>query len=63
MAHNPKPPKPAGQGGVAPAWVQPVNPWESAVMNTDGLEGPHSPAGGWEDHDARQNPGGFGGSR
>lgn len=59
---NCPPPKPKGQGGKAPADVQPVNAWEKNASNTGGFDAV-GPGGGAQDHAGRKNPGGFGGSR
>lgn len=62
---NNPPPKPKGQGGKAPAFVQPVNPWESAVPNTANSDkgNDSNVANSWQDHAGRSNPGGVGGSK
>lgn len=59
--HPPK--KPAGQGGKAPANVQPVNAWEKPASNTSGIPSVSNTANNWQDHARRSNPGGVGGSR
>lgn len=59
-AHPPK--KPAGQGGKAPANVQPVNAWQKSASNTGGIDGPTSPGGGWTQHENTRQPGGTRGS-
>lgn len=63
MAHNVKPPKPAGQGDKAPANVQQVNEFNKpGPSNTANAGVPVTgPAGGWQEHANRSNPGGYGG--
>lgn len=64
MAHSANPPKPANQGGKAPAFVQPANTFNKpGPMNTSNSDKGTDPstANHWSDHVQRSNPGGYGG--
>jgi hypothetical protein len=63
MAHNAKPPKPAGQGSNAPAPTQAVNAFNKpGPSNSNGMPDKSSnTAHNWQDHASKGNPGGYGG--
>lgn len=62
MAHSVKPPKPANQGGKAPAYVQPPNAHVASVEGTANMPHRYSPSAGWEQHaEGARMPGGTSG--